>query len=89
MRDLPKLTELRLGCPKLTDLFLSEIGELKQLERLSLAGSKVTDDGLKHLGGLSALRELDLSGTLVAAALAKALPQCKVIGPGDGGKQGK
>ncbi len=83
LQDLPKLTELRLGCPTLTDLFLPQLGELKQLERLSLANSKVSDDGLKHLSGLSALRELDLSGTPVtaagAAAFAKALPKCKVI----------
>jgi hypothetical protein len=83
LKDLPKLTELRLGCPTLTDLFLPQLGELKQLERLSLANSQITDDGLKHLSGLSALRELDLSNTLVtavgAAALAKALPECKVI----------
>jgi hypothetical protein len=42
-----------------------------------------SDDGLKHLHALSNLRELDLNGTQVtaegAAALAKALPMCKVV----------
>ncbi|HEV3261077.1 MAG TPA: protein kinase [Gemmataceae bacterium] len=54
------------------------------LRRIDLNNNKrVSDDGLKHLSGLSALRELDLTGTQVtaagAAALAKALPACKIV----------
>jgi len=77
------LTDLRLGCPALSDLFLHHLAELKQLERLALAGSSATDEGLKLLHGLTALRELDLTGTKVTAAgveaFKKAVPKCMVL----------
>jgi hypothetical protein len=87
LKDSPALIDLHLGCPTLTDLFLSELGELKRLERLSLAGSKVSDEGLKHLSGLTNLKDLDLTGTKVTeegvARLQKALPKCKITWAGN------
>jgi serine/threonine protein kinase/Leucine-rich repeat (LRR) protein len=86
LKGLTKLTELRLGTSTLTDLGLKHVAELTRLEKLSLAGSSVSDDGLKHLHGLYRLKELDLTGTKVTAeavaALAKALPKCKVAWDG-------
>jgi Leucine-rich repeat (LRR) protein len=79
----PKLAELSLAGSKVSDLFAAEVGTLTKLERLSLAGCTFSDAGLKHLAGLGNLRELDLRGTNVTAegtaALAKALPKCKIL----------
>ena len=40
---------LRLGCPRLPDLFLEPLGELKQLRELNLTGSSVTPAGAAAL----------------------------------------
>jgi Leucine-rich repeat (LRR) protein len=85
LKNLPRLTELRLACPTLSFLgmrYVEELKDLKHLKRLSLAGSGATDDSLKHLHVLKGLEDLDLTGTKVtaegAAALRKELPKCNV-----------
>jgi Leucine-rich repeat (LRR) protein/tRNA A-37 threonylcarbamoyl transferase component Bud32 len=86
LKELPALAELHLDCPTIADLSLPLVGDLKHLEKLSLRSSGVTDEGLKSLHGLSGLQELDLTETKVTAegvaALQKALPKCRITGPG-------
>jgi hypothetical protein len=82
LKNLPRLADLRLGCPELSFVGVSYAGQLKDLQRLSLAGSGATDASLRSLHGLAALRELDLTGTKATAegvaALRQALPTCAV-----------
>jgi Leucine-rich repeat (LRR) protein len=82
LKHLPRLTDLRLGCPALSFLGVSYAGQLKGLRQLSLAGSGATDASLRDLHGLAALRELDLTGTKVTAEgvaeLRQALPTCAI-----------
>jgi serine/threonine protein kinase/Leucine-rich repeat (LRR) protein len=89
--NLPRLTELRLGCPTLSFLGMSYVGELKRLERLSLANSGATDASLKYMHDLVNLRELDLTGTRVTsegiAALRKVLPRCDIRAGTAGGQR--
>jgi Leucine-rich repeat (LRR) protein len=77
--------ELRLGCPKLNQLFLGELAGLKKLEKLSLAKSPVSDVGVRQLAQLAHLKELDLTETNVTAAgvreLQKSLPACRILTP--------
>jgi Leucine-rich repeat (LRR) protein/tRNA A-37 threonylcarbamoyl transferase component Bud32 len=92
LKNLPRLTELRLACPTLSFLgmrYVEELKDLKHLKRLSLAGSGATDDSLKHLHALKGLEDLDLTDTKAtaegAAALRKELPRCNVrTGPAGG-----
>ena len=82
LKRQPALIELSLACPTLTDLLARNLAELKQIKRLSLAGSGITDAGLAHLASLTGLEALDVRKTKVTtaglAALAKALPACKI-----------
>lgn len=77
-----KLVDVSLACPQLSDLFASNLAELKQVRRLSLAGSGLGDASLKHLAGLTKLETLDLRRTKVTAAgvaeLKSALPKCQI-----------
>ena len=83
LQELQDLVELRLGCPKLSELFLGELAGLKKLENLSLAKSHVSDVGARQLAQLAHLKELDLTETNVTAAgvreLQKSLPACRIL----------
>jgi hypothetical protein len=82
---LPVLQQLNLrGCVRITDAGLEHLKGLRALQSLGLSGcAQITDAGLEHLKGLTALRQLYLSGcdritSAGLAALADALPECKV-----------
>ncbi|HEV8070252.1 MAG TPA: protein kinase [Planctomycetaceae bacterium] len=83
LQELPELKELRLGCPKLIEVFLVELAGLQKLEKLSLARSHVSDEGAQQLAQLRHLKELDLTETKVTAAgvkeLQKSLTGCRII----------
>ncbi len=83
LQELKELLELRLGCPKLSELFLGELAGLKNLERLSLAKTPVSDEGARQLRQLTHLKELDLTETKVTVGgmkeLQKALPACRIL----------
>ena len=83
LQEFPELSELRLGCPKLTELFLMELAGLNKLEKLSLAKGPVSDAGARQLTPLTHLKELDLTETRVTAAgvgeLQKSLPGCRIL----------
>jgi tRNA A-37 threonylcarbamoyl transferase component Bud32 len=69
-----------------TDAWLPYLQTLSKLQVLGLANNPVTDAGLASLKALPNLEELDLTGTKVTAegvaALRKALPKCRITGPG-------
>ncbi len=83
LQELPELRDLRLGCPKLIEVFLVELAHLKKLEKLSLAKSHVSDQGVRQLAQLTRLKELDLTQTKVTAAgveeLQKSLARCRIL----------
>jgi internalin A len=68
---LPKLPEpevpygLDLTKLPLTDRWLVDLRELKNLQALDLGGSQITDAGLKELAGLKNLQWLDLTDTQI------------------------
>jgi len=72
-------------CNSLTDASMSHVAKLAKLTKLGLDRSPITDVGLEPLKAMKKLQELDLTGTKVtrdgAAAIKKALPKCKVVGP--------
>jgi Leucine-rich repeat (LRR) protein len=87
LRGLTSLQELSLANTKLTDAGLANLKGLTSLQKLQLVGTHVTDAGLVHLRGLTSLRDLYLSHTQVTdagvAGLRKALPNCRITGPGN------
>jgi hypothetical protein len=80
---LPKLPEpqvpfgLDLTWLPLTDRWLVDLRELKNLQALNLAGRQITDAGLKELAALKNLQWLDLSDTQVTDAGLKELAALK------------
>ncbi len=86
---LPKLPEpqvpfgLDLTELPLTDRWLVDLRELKNLQVLNLAGKQVTDAGLKELAVLKNLQWIDLFRTQLTdtgiAELKKALPYCEIV----------
>ena len=89
LNKMPRLIDLRLGCPTLSCLGVRYVGELKHLKRLSLAGSGATDASLERLQDLVRLHQLDLTDTKVTAKgiaqLKKALPKCDIKGAAEEG----
>ncbi len=86
LHELPELRDLRLGCPRLIEVFLVELAGLKKLEKLSLAKSHVSDEGARQLTRFTHLKELDLTETKVTAAgvdeLRKSLAGCRILASG-------
>jgi internalin A len=86
---LPKLPEpqvpfgLDLTELPLTDRWLVDLRELKNLQVLNLARRQITDAGLKELAGLKNLQWIDLFRTQLTdtgiAELKKALPYCEIV----------
>jgi internalin A len=80
---LPKLPEpqvpfgLDLTKLPLTDRWLVDLRELKNLQALNLAGKEVTDAGLKELAGLQNLQWLELWHTKITGAGLKELAALK------------
>ena len=68
LKDLPKLRDVRLHCPKVGDGAVKHLATLPALQSLSLIGSGITDAGLKGLAGLPKLSSLDLGNTAVTDA---------------------
>ena len=81
LKNLPRLEVLELANCSVTDL--KPLARLTQLRRLVLSSNKVTDTTPLH--GLAKLRFLSIKHCPIppaqAAALRKALPNCKIFGP--------
>jgi len=60
LKGLPKLQQLRLAGPQITDAGLQHLEGLTRLYTLALDGCQITDAGLEHLEGLTRLYKLDL-----------------------------
>jgi internalin A len=61
----------------ITDVFLEELKDCKNLTWISLGKTNVTDAGLKKLNGLENLTTLSLYGTQITDAGVKAIVNCK------------
>lgn len=83
LKGLNELKALNLERTAVGDVGLPHLVELKNLTSLYLNGAQVSDTGLAHVGRMRGLKEVQLSGTKVTArglaALAAALPQCKIV----------
>jgi Leucine-rich repeat (LRR) protein len=67
----------------LTDRWLVDLRDLKNLQALNLADRQVTGAGLKELAALKNLQWIDLFRTQLTdtgiAVLKKALPYCEIV----------
>lgn len=85
LKSLTNLERLGLSYTRVGDAGLAHLKGLNALTGLNLIRTQVSDAGLKHLAELRNLALLHLEGTRVTAegvaALQRALPKCKIIGP--------
>jgi len=83
VKNLLRLSTLRVGFTNVTDRGLSNLSTLAALEDLELCNTDVTDAGLEHLRALKNLRVLSLEHTKVTGAgvarLQQALPNCRIL----------
>jgi Leucine-rich repeat (LRR) protein len=80
VKNMTRLTGLRLGFTKVTDEGLVNLSGLSALEDLELRNTDLSDAGLEHLRSLKNLKSLSLDHTKVKSAgiarLKQALPKC-------------
>jgi hypothetical protein len=83
LKNMPRLSTLRIGFTNVTDRGLAHLSELSALEDLELRNTDVTDAGLEHLRTLKNLSVLSLDHTKVTGAgvarLQQALPNCQIL----------
>lgn len=58
--SFPRLENLRIGSPNLTDAGFALLAKLFSLESLYIETSSATDEGVKHLGRINRLQRLDI-----------------------------
>jgi hypothetical protein len=68
LKEFPKLQDLTLHGPRVTDAGLAHLEGLSSLYLLSLFHTKITDAGLAHLKELSGLQDLSLTAARVTGA---------------------
>ncbi len=87
LAGLHHLQEIDLHDTLVTGEGLTHLRGLRQLARLSLRKTQVTDAGLSPLYGLTRLKHLRLEGSKTTragiASLQRALPGCRIDGPGE------
>jgi hypothetical protein len=83
VKNLRRLSALRVGFTNVTDRGLVSLSTLAALEDLELCNTDVTDAGLEHLRALKNLRVLSLEHTKVTGAgvarLQQALPNYRIL----------